>query len=499
MPADLPDLLARRAALTPDRIAIEETASARRLSYAGLDRLAWGMADMLGRAGVAPGDRVAVACRNGASFFSLLFACARTGAILVPLNWRLAGVELAAIIADADPRLIVTDRHFAPLAREAAPSLPVLALDDAREIDPPRRPAPTWPGDRIWSLLYTSGTTGRPKGVIQTFGMALANHVNVREGIDLRGEDRFLCLLPNFHTAGINLYALPVLFSGGCVLLPPEFDAGATLKAIGVGEVTMMFAVPTIYQRMADHPAFSTTDLSAIRHWGSGGASLPASLIATYAERGVLLCNGMGMTETGPTALVMDRDAVITRPRSIGRPQFLVEAIVADDHGPVPDGEAGEIRFRGPAITPGYWRNPQATREAFDADGWLRSGDIGRRDANGYFEIVGRSKDMFISGGENVYPAEVEAVLLTHPCMREAAVIGVDDRDWGESGHAFVVVMGDVRAADLVAHCRASLAGYKVPRGFTFVESLPRTVTGKVRKHELVVPSDSVAALATTG
>ena len=493
MSETLPDLLARRAALSGNAPAIADDRM--RLDYAGLDRAAGIAAAALSGAGLAAGERLAILCRNRVDFFVLLFACARIGAILVPLNWRLAPTELAAILADADPALLLADAANLVAAEAAAPAgLPILSLDDpagwrARlAAAPAAAPPRLWPSADPWLLLYTSGTTGRPKGVIQTYGNAFANHVTVRDAVGISAESACLSALPHFHTAGINLYALPTLLAGGRVRLLAEFDAGTVLALLP--EATHLFAVPTIYRLLEAHPAFAAADLASVA-WGCGGSRLEADLITRWAARGALVRGGMGMTETGPMALLMERAGVAAKPGSAGRPQFLVEARAVADGATGTDaapGTVGEIWFRGPAVTPGYWRQPEATAAAFAPGGWLRSGDLATVDADGDFQIVGRAKDMFVSGGENVYAGEVEAVLLDHPAIREAAVKGRPDPRWCEVGHAWLVVQDDIAPphhAEIAAFCRARLAAYKVPRGFTVVPALPRTETGKVRKHLL--------------
>jgi len=345
-----------------------------------------------------------------------------------------------------------------------------------------------WPTDRIWYLLYTSGTTGKPKAVIQTVGMALANYVNVQQATGLTGADTTVNFLPLFHTAGINLHALPLFLAGGTSTVLPKFEVDPLLDLIAQGRVSLFFGVPAIYQALSLSPRLAATDLTKVRHWGCGGAPLPESLIRTFLARGVRVCNGMGMTETGPTVFLMDPAHAVDKIGSVGKPQLLSEVRLVDAAGrDVAAGEQGEILFRGPGITPGYFNNPEATRGAIDPDGWLHSGDVGRRDAEGYYYVVDRIKDMYISGGENVYPAEVEAVLTDHEAVLEAAVIGVPDTRWGEVGHA-VIRLRPGAACEVEAlrtFARLRLAAYKVPEHVTIVEDYPRTAAGKVQKHLL--------------
>ena len=490
----LPDLLARRAELDRDSIALEDVCSREAVSFAELDRRAAGAAALLAARGVGEGDRVAILCRNRIEFFELLFACARLGTLLVPLNWRMPPAELDGLVADAEPSLLLHgEEDAAAVARLAAPPAS-LALDSAyareRDLDRPDRPQRGWAPEAAWYLLYTSGTTGRPKAVIYTFRMALANFVSIGAAIDLRRGDRVPCFLPLFHTAGINLHALPALFAGGTVVVLPGFEAEPLVELIDAGRLDHFFAVPAVYQALVAHPRFAAARRDTVRSWGCGGAPLPDCLARACLDLGMAVCNGMGMTETGPTALLSDAAGARERIGSVGRPQLLCQARIADGEGrELADGEVGEVQFAGPGVTPGYWRNEAATREAFTADGWLRSGDLGRREGDGHYYIVGRAKEMFISGGENVYPAEVENVLCGHPDIVDAAVVARPDRQWGEVGIAFIQLAPNSAVEGLHQYCRERLAPYKVPRAFHPVDEFPRTSAGKIRKHLLVEPA----------
>jgi fatty-acyl-CoA synthase len=493
MIASVPDLLARRAELTPGKCAFEEHETGRRPTYAELDARAARVAGLMQARGVREGDRVAILCRNRIAFFEILFAAAKIGAILVPLNWRAPSAELDQLIADSRPALLF---HGAAEEAEAAalsgrPQLIDLdrdyeALVAAADPAPAR---PHWPADGIWYLIYTSGTTGRPKGVIYTYRMAVANHVNIGTAIDLRSTDTTLNYLPLFHTAGINLHTLPTLFQGGTVIILPGFDADAIVALLEAERLDTVFAVPTVYQELLDHPRFGGAPLGRVRHWSCGGAPLPDRLVARCRTLGIRICNGMGMTETGPTAFLAAPEDAWERIGSVGKPQLLVSVRIVDPAGrDVADGEVGDLLFAGPGVTPGYWNNPEATRAAFTDDGWLRSGDLARRDRDGFYHVAGRRKDMFISGGENVYPAEVENVLAAHPAITEAAVVAAADPKWGEVGRAFVQLSSGAPEPcehELEAFCRSRLAPYKVPRSFVFVPDFPRTAAGKVQKHLL--------------
>lgn len=493
MIVDIPDLIAKRAALSAERIALEDSATGRTLSYAELDRRAGQVASLLAARGVAKGDRVAILTRNRTEFFELLFGCARLGAILVPLNWRMPPAELDGLIADAEPVLLIHGAEEELAVARLAVRLPALHLDGdypaARDAAPPGAWRGLWPAAATWYLIYTSGTTGRPKGVIYTYRMAVANYVNIGAAIDLASTDTTLSFLPVFHTAGINLHALPTLIAGGRVIVMDGYDGDAMVTLLEAKRLDTVFAVPTVYQSLLDHPRFAAAPLARVRHWGCGGASLPDALAVRYRELGVRVCNGMGMTETGPTAFLVDTADAWDRIGSVGKPQLLCNARIVDEADRVlPDGAVGDLQFSGPGVTPGYWRNEEATRAAFTGDGWLRSGDLARRDADGFYWVAGRRKEMFISGGENVYPAEVENVLSAHPDVIDVAVLAEADPKWGEVGRAFVQLADGAARPDgaaLDAFCRERLAAYKVPRRFDFVAEFPRTSAGKIQKHLL--------------
>jgi len=494
MTEDIPDLIAKRAQLTPDKVALEDAASGRTLTYAALEDRAGRVVALLSALGVGQGDRVAMLARNRVEFFELLFGCAKAGAILVPLNWRMPPAELDGLIADADPALLFHGAAEADDARALSAPPPAIDLDRDYEgliagAEPDRRRR-AWPAAATWYLIYTSGTTGRPKGVIYTYRMAMANYVNIGSCIELRSTDTTPAFLPFFYTAGINLHALPTLIAGGRAIVMDGFDAEALVALLEARRLDTVFAVPTIYQGLLDHKRFADAPLGHVRHWGCGGAPLPDALAVRYRALGVRVCNGMGMTETGPTAFLVDPADAWDRIGSVGKPQLLCSARIVDGAGrEAAAGEVGDLQFAGPGVTPGYWRNEEATRAAFTEDGWLRSGDLARRDSDGFFYIAGRRKEMFISGGENVYPAEVENVLSGHPAIIDAAVLAEADPKWGEVGRAFVQLApdsGHPDGAELTAFCRARLAPYKVPRRFEFVAEFPRTSAGKIQKHLLL-------------
>ena len=489
----VPDIAAKRAELSPNRIAFVDEASGIETSYGQLNDNAARCAAALSAASIEAGDRVAILCLNCVAFFEILLACGKLGAILVPLNWRQPVPELLPILEDSGAKLLFHDNEQAAQARElvAARGITSIALSDYPGWIAGYPPAQTdmrWPSDRVWYLLYTSGTTGRPKAVIQTPGMAYANYINVAGATNMTGLDSTANYLPLFHTAGINLYTLPMLICGGRNHLLAKFDVDVVMRLIASGKLSIFFGVPAIYQAISLHADFARTDFSKLRALGCGGAPLPETLIRLFGSKGVTVCNGFGMTETGPTVFLMDPEEAPKRIGSVGKPQMLTEVKLVDDEGrDVADGRSGEILMRGPNITPGYFGNESATKAAFTQDGWLKSGDVGRRDADGYYYIVDRIKDMYISGGENVYPAEVEAVIYRFAGVQECAVLGIPDEKWGEAGCAYVMPLPDAQldTESLRQHCRTNLAAYKVPKRIEIVQDFPRTAAGKIRKHVL--------------
>jgi len=498
----IPDITSQRARLKPAATAFRDLVRDTSLSYAELDRNVRQLAGFLVSRDVRPGDRVAVLCRNRSEFFELLFACARLGAVLVPLNWRMPAAELAPLFDDAKPVALFFGAEDAAVATAlGGEGIELIGFDDSGPRGyAARRDAASgttgrmfWPGNDAWYLLYTSGTTGKPKAVIQTPAMAYANYVNIRQAMSISGDDVCLNYLPLFHTAGINLVTLPTLIEGGEVLVLPGFDLERIVELLAEGALDTFFAVPAVYQQISLHPSFPALDLGKLRDWGCGGAPMPDHLIEAYLARGARVCNGMGMTETGPTVFIMDRHNVERKIGSVGKPQVLASVRIVDAAGDdVPQGEEGELWFAGPGVTPGYWGNADATRDAFADGGWLRSGDIARQDEDGYYYIAGRIKDMFISGGENVYPAEVENVLAAHPDILEAAVVAMPDERWGEVGRAYVLARPGRElpdADDIARYCREHLAPYKVPKEYLAVTDFPRTAAGKIQKH-LLGPGD---------
>ena len=463
----------------------------RAVSYRELDREVSRAAGWLRSRGVSPGERVACLFRNHPAVVTLFLACSRRGAVFVPWNARSAPGELAQRLRDAGPALVLVQGELAdrlpprPGGRHpwvVAGSEPPWAGGAAAERWQP--PAPVGP-EAPQVVLYTSGTTGQPKGAVLPVRKGFFNALNALEFLDLRRGDRVLLVLPLFHSGGLFIQLVPALYAGCTVLLHPRFDPDAVLRAIRDQGATQLLAVPTVLRRLL--AAGGAGDLARLRACGIGGEPVPEDLIRVCTGAGVELRQLMGQTETSIFLWATARD-LRERPGTVGRPVRHADVRVGDAEArPVPPGEPGELWVRGPTVMTGYCNDPGLTRDAF-RDGWLRTGDLARRDGEGFHYLVGRAKDMYISGGENVYPAEVEAVLREHPAVAEAAVVGVPDPTWGEVGHAFLepVPGAAVDPESVLEWCAGRLARFKCPRHVTVVAELPRTDLGKVRKAELL-------------
>ena len=481
--------LPERAALTPDRVAIEF--GDQRISYAELAAAAAARAARFAAAGLNPGDRVATLARNCPEQVAVFFACAMSGLVLVPLNWRLTAPELAYQLSDADPAVLLTESSLEALGKEAAAAAGCEAA--SLTIQGPTGAVPEIStaqpfGNHPLLILYTSGTTGRPKGAVLTHANCFWTNLSLDRTADLAGNDVVLQVLPQCHIGGWNVQPLLAWWKGAKVVLEQSFDAGRVLDLIQRKRITTMMGVPTNYLMLAAHPDFAMADLSSLRQVIVGGAPMPRPLLETWLGRGVTILQGYGLTEAAPNVLCVPAEYARQKTGSAGRPYLHVQVALRDlsGSGHVTGPGTGELLVAGPNVFAGYWRNPRATEAAL-AGGWLATGDIAERDADGFFWIRGRSKDMYISGGENVYPAEVEEVLAGHEAIAEAAVIGVADQRWGETGLAFVVFRPGraLSASDLSGYCRARLAAYKVPSHFRTAAELPRLTSGKLDKVTL--------------
>jgi fatty-acyl-CoA synthase len=555
------DILSERASLSPMKTAIL-CAQGQRLTYRDLNQRAIQCAHLfLDHCRLSKSDRVAILAKNRLEFLDAFFAAGKSGVILVPLNVRQTAPELSAILKSSGAKAIFYDGDLSSKIRQLKqdPDLAQqiatwIALDsassDLRSNDSASNDSPsaladpdynklrtsystTWlsppcdPED-IYCLLYTSGTTGKPKGVMIPHRMVAWNACNTALNWQLRDTDVSPVFTPLYHAGGLFAFLTPIFAAGGTIVLHREFDAGEVWRTVEREKCTVMLGVPTIYKMLLEAPEFAQVNLVHVRWFISGGAPLPIELVDAYRQRGVILKQGYGLTEVGVNCFSMSEEDALRKAGSIGRPMMFTEAKLAgamgdaispeekDDSQPedslqkdncAENAQLGELCLRGPHVSKGYWQDPAATAAVLDANGWFHTGDIARRDPEGFFYIVGRSKDMFISGGVNVYPAEIEAELLRHPAVADAAVIGVPHPTWGEVGVAFLVLKPNVPFANaalspaatsrtgpsptppspenLTAYLAAKLAKYKLPKEFLFVESLPRTAYGKVLKFEL--------------
>ncbi len=499
------DVLGERARLTPDATALVVVEPELRLSYRALDQRAARAALALRRLGIAPGDRVALLSHNRVEFLDLFFAAGKGACVLVPLGTRLTAHEIAPILADSGARLLVHDGEHAALVatlrtlpeasgverwlsldEAATPGAGFAALcdgEDAAGFAPTRRS----PED-LYCLLYTSGTTGRPKGVMIPHRQVAWNGYNTVAGWQLTAADVSPIFTPLYHAGGLFAFLVPILTIGGAIVLHRGFDPGEIWRTVERERCTVILGVPTIWKLLAEAPEFEHADLSSVCCLYSGGAPLPTWIAEVYQRRGLVFKQGFGMTEVGVNCFAMTVEDSLAKLGSIGKPMMHTEVrLVGADGRDVPTGEVGELWFRGPHLSQGYWNRPEATAEAYVDGGWFRSGDLARCDADGFFTIAGRAKEMIISGGVNVYPAEIEAVLLQHPGVRDAAVVGVEDPTWGEAGIAFVVPLaaGSAPAEPLLEFVGERLARFKLPKAVVHLAELPRTAYGKVVKGEL--------------
>ena len=497
------DWLSKRAKLTPDKIALFDVENGQKKSYSMFNIRASAFANfLLNGLHLQNNDRIAILAYNSSEYMEILYGCAKANIIGVCLNWRLSTNELKFILKDSTPRVIVYDPDFQKKINELQELdflensiiLSKKATDSEfiyesvlKEFRNPLLEMKPRKYEETWYLLYTSGTTGNPKGVIQTFGMVFYNAVNIGLGSNLTSEDVTLNLLPFFHTGGLNLYTNPTIHVGGTALIMKTFDPAKVLKVLSE-DATLIFAVPAIYRLLSQHPDFEKTQFSRMREWECGGEKMPVPLLHTFKQKGIIIKQGFGMTETGPTVFLIDKEHAITKAGSVGKPMLHVEVRCVDENGnDLPPGSRGEMLIKGPGVTPGYWNQPQKTKEAIDKDGWLHSGDVIEVDKDGYYYIVDRIKDMFISGGENVYPAEIENVLYQIPQISEAAVIGISDEKWGEVGKAFVSLKPgqNIQESEIRGFLKKEIASYKIPKFVQFLENLPRNGAGKILKNEL--------------
>lgn len=476
---------------SPDNVAIQSIDQDVSLTYIQLEKLINKTAFYLrDECGVEAGDRLAILSMNRFEYVVFFFALQKMGAILLPLNYRLAAPELDYQLNDAQPSLLIVEDEFEGKAEALTSGIPVknlTAIWSAIEVyEDQGEYQHHGHFDYTCKILYTSGTTGRPKGAIITNKMLFWNSINTGLRLNLVQQDVILTFAPFFHTGGWNVLTTPVLHRGGKVILLKKFEPDQVLSLCESEKVSILFGVPTMMAMLADEPAFEATNLETIRYAIVGGEPMPIPLIETWQNKGVPIRQGYGLTEFGPNVFSLNEEDAIRKKGSVGFANFYIQTKIVDDNGQeVPVGEVGELLLKGPVCTNGYWNNMKATIATIQ-DGWLKTGDLVKKDEEGYFYIVDRKKDMFISGAENVYPAEIEHVLRTHPDVKEVAVVGVPDEKWGEVGKAFVATHSEKEIGEeLTDFCKEHLAKFKVPKYIQFLEELPKSYTGKILKRSL--------------
>ncbi len=502
------DILGRRALYTPDDLGVVDAGKDphRSFTYREMNSRANRLANWLrDGAGIKKGDRVAILAHDGVEHLDLFFACGKLGAIHVPLNWRLHWRETLDLIHDTTPTVLVFSDEFRGAAQHIANSADcvqhVLHIDgeglrnsryfEKILMDSTLRPVTTESvtEEDIACLIFTGGTTGLPKGAQISHRMIAWNTLNTIVH-DLKHGDVTVNTFPLFHTGGLLVYTTPLLILGGTVVLMRRFEAEKVLNLMQEYAATVYAGVPTMYQMMMNAPNWDEADLSNLRFCTSGGAPLPVKLVKEFgAQKGIQFKQGFGMSEFGPGVFALAPEDAVRKAGSIGRPNFFVDARIVDENNQeLPPNTIGELVLRGPSLSSGYFNKPEESAKAVDDEGWFHTGDLAICDEENYYMIVDRKKEVFISGGENIYPAEIEKVLYKHPDIELCAVVGIPDDKWGEVGKAFVVLKPHALLieADLLKFLQHRLAGYKVPQHIEFVDSLPISGAGKILKRELV-------------
>lgn len=479
----------KRVLLIPDGNAVVDALTNESWTYQMLYERVQKMTAILVRMGVTKGDRVGLLSKNHVSYFDFFFACMKLGAIFVPFNWRLGEAELNYCLKDSSPIFIGVSREFSDKLSACEYKANTLLIDgndylenenqvvkidvNIKEEDP-------------LAMIYTGGTTGKPKGVILSHRSILWNALNTVMSWGLTKEDKTITCLPMFHTGGLNVLSLPLLLVGGEVILRADFDPEQIIEDIEKYECTIMMLVPTMYHMMIEAESFHNANFAKMKLFISGGAPCPHRVYRAFQEKKIAFKEGYGLTEAGPNNFYIDTKDVLKKLGSVGKPMLFNEIKIINEAGEeAKPNEVGELYVRGKHAFMFYWNRPEETKETL-VDGWVKTGDLARRDEDGFVYIVGRKKDMIITGGENVYPLEIEHWLESHPDISEAAVVGLPDEKWGEAVSAFIVSDKDLSAEEMKEYCNRRLTRYKVPKQYFFLKELPKTDVGKVNKNLLV-------------
>ncbi len=493
--------LVKRELISPEKEAVVD--GNKRLTYKMLNRRVNKLSNALQYLSVKYGDRICILSYNSSEYIETIMATAKLGVMIVPLNWRLTPIELAFAINDSGSKFILIDPEFEYLIPELKKRTPLecyisidskhisdnfnyeILLEKQDDSEPVPEKVPDLNSKHI--IMYTSGTTGLPKGAVLTQASSFWNSINLNHSIEFSEKDRNLVVLPMFHIGGIGLFTLPVLYFGGTVVIQKTFDPKVSLDLITKENISLFFGVPAMFLGIIQHVAFDPEIFNKVRVTMSGGAPLPHSLIKSYNENNIILRQGFGMSEAGPTITTLDKNLSIKKAGSVGRAVFHLDAkIVNNNMNEISDNTIGELVLKGPNLFTEYWNRPDATSDAFSGE-WFHTGDLARMDEDGDIYIVERKKDMYISGGENVYPAEVENAIYEINEVAETAVIGVNDEKWGESGLAAIVLKNGVSITEdnISAYLNNRIARFKIPKKIVFVEELPRNASGKVLKNLL--------------
>lgn len=489
--------------MTPKKEAIVDNIQNTRYTFEEMDKRANQVARLLLDSGVQKGDRVGIYSKNRFDFLDILFACGKIGAILTPFNIRLSTPETEYLLKKTNPSIVFYDptlgiqfgkirpllekQHIVVMGNKMFDTDPdIHSLMTRNSSSAVERPAITM--DDPFLIVFTGGTTGLPKGAVLSHRLVFWNSVNTIVSWGLRPDDIQPLLFPLFHTGGINVLLIPFYHLGALSIIMGDFDPEETLRVVESERCTIVIGVPTVFNMISQSSNFKKTNFEHVRLFISGGAPCPVAIMEKYWERGKILKMGYGLTEVGPNNFYLPDDAVKERPTSVGFPAFHCDMkIVDDDNVTLSDEEVGELMLRGPHTFSGYWEEPEESAKVIESDGWVHTGDLVMRDSDGFYYIVGRKKDMFISGGENVFPSEIEDVLYKHPAILEAAVVGVPHEKWGEVGKVFIVLKdGESLVEDEIRqYMDDKLASYKIPKHYEFRGDLPKTATGKILKREL--------------
>ena len=492
------DWLTKRDLYTPDNEAVVDLSDNNRYTYKQLNQRANRLASVLqNEYKLSAGDRVGVISKNCLELIDLFFACGKLGVIMVPYNFRLPAPAINELADDCTPALMIYGTEFKETAERLLQDSTVSALLAAEGTsnsieaivgsDQPQPEIYSAGAEDIAMILYTSGTTGKSKGAMISWRQIHWNSINTAISLELTSADSSIVNTPFYHTGGWHVLLTPLLHHGGKVVLQPEFDPTDCLNIIQNENISIFFGIPTMLRMMMEQEEFESTDFSNLRFTICGGEACPIPVIKKYRARGVPIRQGYGLTEAGPNCYSLPAEDAIRKQGSVGFPNFHINVEVVDDEGKeVEPGDVGELLMKGPHAFSGYWNNDEATRKTL-TDGWVHTGDLFRRDDEGYYYIAGRKKEMYISGGENVYPVQVEKVMYEHPGVSQAAVIGVPDDQWGETGCAFVVLHDEAELSteDLKSYCRNYLASFQCPGHVFFVDELPLGHSGKVQKKVL--------------